>query len=188
MVLTRSQYENMSKEEHIQELTDINSSFVSHINTKLSNLLQKSNEFTSKYDKVPSGLQRCKKCNSHLLTKIIQLERNAGTKLQCCRKGTIELNPVPADITEDVVEENICKELSLTGVNAVPNDLHTFYRIQRSDSVKVKFKCLKQKTLIMYKHKNLGIKSHELTNLSFSERLFVSEGMFCENQQLNYKC
>ena len=40
----------------------------------------------------------------------------------------------------------------------------------------------------MYKHKNLGIKSHELTNLSFSERLFVSEGMFCENQQLNYKC
>ena len=28
MVLTRSQYENMSKEELIQELTDINSSFV----------------------------------------------------------------------------------------------------------------------------------------------------------------
>ena len=27
MVLTRSQYENMSKEELIQELTDINSSF-----------------------------------------------------------------------------------------------------------------------------------------------------------------
>ena len=28
MVLTRSQYENMSKEELIQELTNINSSFV----------------------------------------------------------------------------------------------------------------------------------------------------------------
>ena len=28
MVLTRSQYENMSKEKLIQELTDINSSFV----------------------------------------------------------------------------------------------------------------------------------------------------------------
>ena len=36
MVLTRRQYENMSKEELIQELTDINSSFVSDINTKLS--------------------------------------------------------------------------------------------------------------------------------------------------------
>ena len=45
MVLTRSQYENMSKEEFIQELTDINSSFVNDINTKLSNLF---NEFVSK--------------------------------------------------------------------------------------------------------------------------------------------
>ena len=38
MVLIRSLYENISKEELIQELTDINSSFVNGINTKLSNL------------------------------------------------------------------------------------------------------------------------------------------------------
>ena len=38
MALTQSQYENMSKEELIQELTDINSSFVNDTNTKLSNL------------------------------------------------------------------------------------------------------------------------------------------------------
>ena len=38
MVLTRSQYENMSKEELIQELTDINSSFVNDINAKLTSL------------------------------------------------------------------------------------------------------------------------------------------------------
>ena len=36
MVLTRSQYENMSKEELIQELTNINSSFVNNINVKLT--------------------------------------------------------------------------------------------------------------------------------------------------------
>ena len=47
---------------------------------------------------------------------------------------TIELNPVPADITEDVLEENICKALSLTGVNVVPNDLHTCHRMKRTDS------------------------------------------------------
>ena len=38
MALTRNQYENMSKEELIQELADVISSFVSDINTKLSNL------------------------------------------------------------------------------------------------------------------------------------------------------
>ena len=123
MVLTRSQYENMSKEELIQELTDINSSFVNDINTKLSNLEEKFNEFVSKYDKVNSELQQCKKINSHLLTRVVQLGRNAVASSQYSRRETIELNPVAADITEDALEENVCKALSLTGVNVVPNDL-----------------------------------------------------------------
>ena len=67
----------MTKEELIQELTDINSSFVNDINTKLSNLEEKFNDFLSKCDNVNSELQQCKKINSHLQTRIIQRERNA---------------------------------------------------------------------------------------------------------------
>ena len=44
MVLTRSQYENMSKEELIQELTNINSSFVNDTNAKLSDLSDRFNQ------------------------------------------------------------------------------------------------------------------------------------------------
>ena len=73
MVLTRSQYENVIKEEPIQELTDINSSFVNDTNGKLTDLSEKFNEFTSKYDKVYSELQQSKSFNSHLFTRIIQL-------------------------------------------------------------------------------------------------------------------
>lgn len=58
MVLTCSQYENMSKEQPIQELTDINSNFVNDINAKLTGFLETLNEFTSKYGKVYSELQR----------------------------------------------------------------------------------------------------------------------------------
>ena len=188
MVLTRSQYENMSKEELIQELTDINSSFVNDINTKLSNLEEKFNDFLSKHDSVNSELQQCKKSNSRLLTKIIQLECNAVKNPQYSRRETIELNPVFAGITEDILEENICKALSLTGVNVVPNDLHACHRMKRTDRVIVKFKCRKQKNSVMYKRKNLGNKSQELNNLKFSGRLFVSESMSHENQQLAYKC
>ena len=54
------------------------------------------------------------------------------TNSQYSRRETIELNPVPADITEDVSEENICKALSLTGVNVVPNDLHACHRMKRT--------------------------------------------------------
>ena len=148
----------------------------------------KFNEFTSKYDKVYSELQQCKSFNSHLLTRIIQLERNAVTNSQYSRRETIELNPVPAEIQDGVLEESVCKALSLTGVNVVPEDLHACHRMKRSDRVILKFKCRKQKQSLIYKRKNLATKSQELTNLKFSGRLFVSESMSHENQQLAYKC
>ena len=95
MVLTRSQYENMSKEELIQELTNINSSFFNDINAKLTDLSDRFSKFMSKYNKVYSELQECKSYNSHLLTRIIQLEHNAVTNSQYSRRETIELNPEP---------------------------------------------------------------------------------------------
>ena len=169
MVLTRSQYENMSKEELIQELTDINSSFANEIITKLSSLLEKFNEFVLKYDNVNSELKQCKTFNSHLMSRTIQLECNALPNSQHRRRETIELNPVPTDITEDVLEENVCKALSLTGVNIFPNDFHACHRMKRSDRVVVKFKCRMQKNSIMYKRKNLGNKSQELVIQNFLE-------------------
>ena len=109
------------------------------------------------------------------------MERNAVTNSQNSRRETIELNPVPAEIYEDVLEESICKALSLTGVNVVFEDLQACHRMKRSDRVIVKFKCRKQKQSLMYKRKNLGTKSQELNNLKFSGRLFVSESMSHEN-------
>ena len=186
MVLTRSQYENLIKEELIQELTNIFSSFVNNIDAALTDLSDRFNEFTSKYDKVYSELQHCKSYKSHLLTKIIQLERNAVTNSQYSRREAIEINPVPAEIHEDALEDSICKALSLTGVNVVPEDLQACHRMKRSDRVIVKFKCRKQKQSLIYKRKNIGTKSQELTNLKYSGRLFVSKSMSHENQQLAY--
>ena len=50
----------MSKEELIQELTKINSSFVNDINAKLTDLSDRFDKFTSKHGKVYSELQQCK--------------------------------------------------------------------------------------------------------------------------------
>ena len=88
---------------------------------------------------------------------------------------------MPADITGDVLKENICKKLTLTRVNVVPNDLRSCHQMKRSDKTIIKFKCHNKKT-IMYKCKNLGNKSQELSNLKLSERPFVSESMSHENQ------
>ena len=86
-------------------------------------------------------MQQCKSYNSHLLTRIIQLKRNTVSNSQHSRRETIELNPVPAEIHENILEDSICKALSLTGVNVVPEDLQACHRMKRSDRVIVKFKC-----------------------------------------------
>ena len=138
----------MSKEELIGELADIRSSFVNDITMKLSNLLKTNLMNSCQNIMVHSELQQCKKFNFHLLTRTIQLEHNAVTNSQYSRRETIELNPVLADITEDVLEENIYKALHLTEVNVAPNNLHTCHQMKRSDRVIVKFKCRKQKILL----------------------------------------
>ena len=43
--------------------------FFADINTKLNNLLEKFNEFLSKFDKLHSELQQCKKFKSHFYSQ-----------------------------------------------------------------------------------------------------------------------
>ena len=71
MVLTRCQYKNMRKEKLNQELNDINSSSVNDVNATLTDLRERFDEFTSKYDQVYSDLRQYKSFISHLLTRII---------------------------------------------------------------------------------------------------------------------
>ena len=51
----------------------------------------------------------------------------------------------------------------------------------------VTFKYREQKNSVIHKSNNLGNKSHELTKTRFFRRIFVSESMSHENQQLAYK-
>lgn len=141
-----------------------------------------------KHDEVFSELQQCKIVDSYLFTRIIELKRNYVTNCQYSRKETIELNPVPVKIHEDVLEKIVYKALSPLGVNVVYEDLHTCHCTERLDRVTVKFKFRKQKQSLTYKRKNLRIKSWELTNLKLFERLLLSESVSHKNQRLAYEC
>ena len=123
MFLTQSQYENRSKEELILELTV----WFKHCQQYKSRI----NHYIRKVQQIylDPELQQCESCNSHLLTRIVQLECNAVTDSQYSRRETIELNLVTAGVHEYVFEESVWKVLSLTGVNTFPEDLHSCHHI-----------------------------------------------------------
>ena len=61
------------------------------------------------------------------------------------RRETFEINPVPPNIVDDVLEQSVCQALSLTGISVEPDDLQACYRMRKKDRVIIKFKCRKQK-------------------------------------------
>ena len=72
MVRTRSQLENLSKEELIDELIS-----VEYISSKLSDLTCCFDDFLRRYEVLSSELTTSKNCDRLLGERIVQLERNA---------------------------------------------------------------------------------------------------------------
>ena len=100
----------------------------------------------------------------------------------------MEINPVPASISDEELELNICKALSLTGHEVKPDNLQACHRLKKKESIIVKFKCRKLKRRGLVNRKNLRNKSEDLRQLKFSGKLFISESMCHENHQLAHKC
>ena len=127
MVFTRSQIENLSREELMEEFVKL----------------------------------------SDITDRLKELRREEKR-----RRETMELNPVPQDIHDNVQEDTICKFFLLTGQEVVPKDLHPCYRMSNHDRVIVKFKDRKLK--------------HN-TKIKFTSKIFRTLKILCfENHQLAY--
>ena len=138
--------------------------------------------------KLSSDIAIKRNCNRLLTERVVQLERNAVTNAQYHRRESVEVNPIPPSISDEELELNICKALSLTGHEAKPNDLQACHRLKKKESVIVKCKCRKLKQNVLVNRKNFRNKSEDLRQLKFSGKLFISESMCHENHQLAYKC
>ena len=141
--------------------------------------------FTRRFEILFSELADSKNCNRLPSERTIQLERNAVNNAQYQQFELIEVNPVPISITNEELEDNICRALSLT-----------CYRLEK-ETVIVKFKSRKQKRKILIDRKNFCNNFENLSQLTFAGKLFILESMFHENQYKNlfymvfeqrYKC
>ena len=103
MMGMRSQSENLSKDELIDEILSLKS-FKNGINSKFSELNDRFNDFEVKYERVNSNLSISRCCNEPLLERINQLELNKLKNIKCNRRETLEINPVPSDIVDKVLE------------------------------------------------------------------------------------
>ena len=74
MVQTRSQLENLSKEELIEELISVND-----ISTNISDLSNRFNDCVRRFEVISSDLATTRDCNRLLTERVVQLE---GMQLQ----------------------------------------------------------------------------------------------------------
>ena len=182
MVRTRSQLENLSKEELFEELITVDD-----ITSKISHLTNRFDDFLRRFEVVSSDLAITRNCNRLLTKRVFQLESNAVTKSQYHWWESVEVNPLPKWISDEQFEPNICKALSLIGHEVKPNDLQACHRLKKKEWLIVKFKFRKIKQKVLVNRKNLRNKSEDLRQLKFSGKLFILENMCHENHQLAYK-
>ena len=150
MVRTRSQLENLSKEELVEELITVN-----EITSKISDLKSLIDDFLRRFEVVSSDLAITRNCNRLLTERVVQSERNAVTNAYYHRRESVEVNPIPPSISDEELELNICKSLSLTGHEVKPSNLQAGHRLKKKESVIVKFKCRKLKQKVLVNRKNL---------------------------------
>ena len=176
MVWTRSQLNDLTREELIEELL------------KFNDLAQQISNLNEKLDRTFSQLEVSKTCNSLLNKRLVSLERTCLDNAQYLRREMIEVNPVPSDIPDNELEEKICHALSLTGVTVTPDDLDACHRLKNKNNVIIKFKSRKVKQRVTINRRNLKNKATELSNLKFTGNLFINESMCSDNHKLFYKC
>ena len=90
---------------------------------------------------------------NELLELKTQLECNNLNNARYSRRETLEINPVPSDIADEVLEQSVCQALSLTGISVEPDDLQTCYHMRKKDHIIIKFKCRKQKHCVFLNRK-----------------------------------
>ena len=100
----------------------------------------------------------------------------------------IEICPVPRSISDQNLEEQICKALSLTGIKIEDKNLHACHRMKRRGRVIPTFKDRKLRYQAMANRKTFLEKKKELKELHFEESLYLSDNICTENHNLFYKC
>ena len=68
-------------------------------------------------------------------------------------RESLEINPVPTSIDDNVLENSIYRALLLTGHQVKPDDLQACHCLKKKDTVIIKFKCRKQRGSILINRK-----------------------------------
>ena len=85
---------------------------VEDISTKLSDLTSCSDDLLRRYEILNSDLTVSKNCNRLLTEKFFQLERNVVSNIQYHLRESLEINPVPASISDDFLENSVCSPVN----------------------------------------------------------------------------
>ena len=135
MVFTRAQLDFFSGDELVEGLIKC-----SNIVDQIKILTDRFDDFVGKYEKLQSELVISWNCNSLIVNRLINLERNALSNAQYIRREVLEKNRVPHSINNVDLEEKVCEALSLTGTKVKPDNLDACHRMKKKDKVIIKFK------------------------------------------------
>ena len=92
--------------------------------------------------------------SSSFITKDNSSEKESSNKSLYNKREAIEIKSVPESLGIQILEENVCKEFSITGVNVTQKQLCSCHHLTKWSCAVVKFKCCSQRHNVLLIGKN----------------------------------
>ena len=195
-ILQKSQLDRMTKPEVVAYCIKLQED----IHAKLLKAISQTEAVNTKFDLLADRIEKLESEREISKSVIKALKRQVIQNTQYSRKESIEVHGVEEEVGDgSVLEGRICQLLTMSGEVVAPADLQACHRLANSTQVIAKFKCRKNKSVVMTGKKNI-MHSHTSKNaeqektkrvkrqqLGF-DRVWINESLSSHYKSLQWKC
>ena len=138
MVFTGSKLKEPSKEELTEELLSFDD-----LSDKINDLIKKKDDLATKFYRVFLSCRFLKPAIHYYANELLIWSDHPWIMLNIWEEKLTEINPVALEVSNNELEGQVYKALSLTGNEVSPDDLEVCHRLKKKENVIIKFKSRK---------------------------------------------
>ena len=129
------------------------------------------------FDQMKSDLSFTKKVNTLLSERLQTIEKQYWENAQYSRRECLEISGMPSSVSDNDLEDVVCKAITKVGVEVSDKDIEDCHRVGKRGTTIVKFCKRKISKQVLNVRK-------DLTKLSMEDLQLTGQGKLCINQSL----
>ena len=179
--LTEESLNKLSKTDLVAlvvNLQDKTENMKSNVNEKVSNLNAEVLKLNTNFELLKPDFSATRIENNSLNERLIALERHCWANAQYSRREYLEIIDIPSSVSNEDLEELVCKAITKAGVNINAEVIEDFRRVGNKGQTIIKFGTRKVSRQLLYVRKDVNKVKMNNTGLTEQSTLYINQS-FC---------